>query len=157
VIADEPGVTERVAEATLPMHAPWGLVVSDRVGGAVRAGVDCPLHERVRVIDEDLDPRTRRARRRRADESGVRLLVEEEWRTVDRGPDDRAEAPKLGCAERSLVPAASAASSTASIREMRVVIARVLSSSWVGVPSRSRREGSARDVPASPALASPPI
>src|SRR5262245_55964872 len=104
-IAHVPGVAEGVAEAALAVNAPRDLVVADPLGGAVRAGFDRPLKERLGVVDEDLDADGRLAGCGRADESCAGRLVEEEGCAVDLEADNGAEAPELGRTEGSSVPA----------------------------------------------------
>ena len=48
-------MAERVDEASLPVNAPWRLMVADLVDAAVRAGCHGTFDESVRVVCEDLD------------------------------------------------------------------------------------------------------
>jgi hypothetical protein len=99
-----------------------------RPGGPLGLGMASPndghivgaLDEGVGVGDEDLDADRRASTRRRGDEVLGRL-VEKEWCALDRAPDNAAEAPHLARWYQLL---ASRASSTASMREIRIDMPR---------------------------------
>jgi hypothetical protein len=105
LITDEPGVTEGIAEPSLSMDSPGGFMVSNLVCGAVGAGFDGASDEGVGVSDKDLDADRRASTRRWGDEVLGRL-VEKEWCALDLEADNAIEAPQLGGAEGSVVPAA---------------------------------------------------
>lgn len=49
-------MTERIAESALAVDAPRNLVVTNRVGRAVRTGFDGATNEGIGIVDEDLYP-----------------------------------------------------------------------------------------------------
>ena len=91
LITDEPGVTERIAEASLSMDPPGRFVVSNLVR-EVSAGCHGAPDEGVGVSHEDLDS-DRRASARLGRDEGLGRLVEKEWCALDLQADNAIEAP----------------------------------------------------------------
>jgi hypothetical protein len=121
-IANQPDVTEGIAEPSLAMDAPRHLMVANRATGAIGSCCERPRYEGVGIIDEDLDAHGRRPDGGRALEPGAGRLMQEEGRPLDLQADDGTEAPQLGRASALVYQsAATGASSTASMSEMRVV------------------------------------
>src|SRR6185437_557206 len=104
LVPDEPQVAERVDEASLPVNAPWRLMVADLVDAAVRAGCHGAFDESVRVVGEDLDSHGPGAGRGRGVPAVVLGLTHEDRGAGDAQPGDAAEVPQFRRAEGTLVP-----------------------------------------------------
>ena len=107
----------------MPVDSPRHLVVAHLLGRAVGAGVDGAPHEGIGVVDQDLDPDGRRL----PAAAGVANPTVGSWR--NKGAPSTSSpitVPRLHSSTapsaRSYQAAASPASSTASMSEMRVVI-----------------------------------
>ena len=97
-------MTERIGESSLPVNAPWRLMVADLIERAVRTCRHGPGYEGVRVVAEHLYPHRRRVERSRAIEPCSHRLMQEERRSLDLQAHDAAEVPQLGGTKRTLVP-----------------------------------------------------
>ena len=88
-VTDEPDVAERVGEATLPVNAPWPLVIADLVGAAVRPGCNGMFDEAVWIVHEHLDAHGPGAGGCRGVPAVVRWFAQEE-RCARNGQSDHA-------------------------------------------------------------------
>ena len=94
-----------IGKASLPMNSPRRFVIRGRLYGRC-AGCASAIDEPIRLIDEYLDPRGGQSDvdRARLDLAAWHGLVNEERGAIDMKPGNAAEVPKLGRAERRLVP-----------------------------------------------------
>jgi len=94
-----------IGKASLPMNSPRRFVIRGRLYGRC-AGCASAIDEPIRLIHEYLDPRGGQSDvdRARLDLAAWHGLVHEERGTIDMKPGNSAEVPKLGRAERRLVP-----------------------------------------------------
>lgn len=103
-VPDEPQVAERVDEASLPVNAPWRLMVADLVDAAVRAGCHSTFDESVGVVCKDLDSHGPGAGYGRGVPAVVLGLAHENRGTGDAQPGDAAKVPQFRRAKGTLVP-----------------------------------------------------
>ena len=103
-IPDEPQMAERIDEASLPVNAPWCLVVADRVDAAVSSSGHGTFDEPVRVVCEELDSDGPGAGNGRGVPAVVRGLAHEHWGASDAQPHDAAKVPQFSRAKSTLVP-----------------------------------------------------
>ena len=95
----------RICEASLAVNSPRSLVICGRLYRR-RARCASAIDKLIWRIDEDLDPRGRQTSVARAQLclAARHSLVNEERGAVDMKTGNSAEVPKLGRAERRLVP-----------------------------------------------------